>query len=46
MADEQKPTEEATTPEQAVVDVEVTADRLTEIASQSLDTNEVARQIE
>nr|WP_315262801.1 hypothetical protein [uncultured Limnohabitans sp.] len=46
MADEQKPTEAVTTPEQAVVDVEVTADRLTEIASQSLDTNEVARQIE
>ena len=28
------------------VDVEATANRLTEIASESLDTNEVARQIE
>ncbi len=46
MADEQKPTEEAPTPAEAIVDVEATADRLSEIASQSLDTNEVARQIE
>ena len=46
MADEQKPTEEATAPTEAIVDVEATADRLTEIASQSLDTSEVARQIE
>ena len=46
MADEQKSTEEAPTPAEAIVDVEATADRLSEIASQSLDTNEVARQIE
>jgi hypothetical protein len=46
MADEQKPTEEATTPAEAIVNVDATADRLNEIASQSLDTNEVARQIE
>jgi hypothetical protein len=46
MADEQKPTEEAAAPTEAIVDVEATADRLNEIASQSLDTNEVARQIE
>ena len=46
MADEQIPTEEATTPAEAIVDVDATADRLSEIASQSLDTNEVARQIE
>jgi hypothetical protein len=46
MADEQKPTEEATAPPEAIVDVEATADRLNDIASQSLDTNEVARQIE
>ena len=46
MADEEKTTEEAVAPEEAIVDVEATADRLTEIASQSLDTNEVARQIE
>ena len=46
MADEQKPTEEAAAPTEAIVDVEATADRLHEIASQSLDTNEVARQIE
>ena len=46
MADEQLTTAEATAPEEAIVDVEATADRLTEIASQSLDTNEVARQIE
>jgi hypothetical protein len=46
MADEQKPTEEAATPAEAIVDVDATADRLNEIASQSLDTNEVARQIE
>ena len=48
MAEEQKTPEDAVAPAQAIadVDVEVTADRLTEIASQSLDTNEVARQIE
>ena len=46
MADEQNPTEEAAAPTEAIVDVEATADRLNEIASQSLDTNEVARQIE
>ena len=46
MADEQKPTEEATAPPEAILDVEATADRLNDIASQSLDTNEVARQIE
>jgi hypothetical protein len=46
MADEQKPTEEAAAPTEAIVDVDATADRLNEIASQSLDTNEVARQIE
>ena len=46
MADEQKLTEEATAPIEAIVDVEATADRLTEIASQSMDTSEVARQIE
>ncbi len=46
MADEQKPTEEAIAPTEAIVDVDATADRLNEIASQSLDTNEVARQIE
>jgi hypothetical protein len=46
MADEQLTTAEAQAPEEAIVDVEATADRLTEIASQSLDTNEVARQIE
>jgi hypothetical protein len=46
MADEQLTKAEAKAPEEAIVDVEATADRLTEIASQSLDTNEVARQIE
>jgi len=46
MAEEQKTTEDAAAPAEAIVDVEATADRLTEIASQSLDTNEVARQIE
>jgi septal ring factor EnvC (AmiA/AmiB activator) len=50
MADEQQPTEDASASTEAIVNVEVnveaTADRLTEIASQSLDTNEVARQIE
>jgi hypothetical protein len=46
MAEEQKTTQEAATPAEAIADVEATADRLTEIASQSLDTNEVARQIE
>jgi len=46
MADEQQTTTEAQAPEEVLVDVEATADRLTEIASQSLDTNEVARQIE
>ena len=46
MADEEQTTEEAVAPEEAIVDVEATADRLTEIASQSLDTHEVARQIE
>ena len=46
MADEQQATAEAQVPEEAIVDVDATADRLTEIASQSLDTNEVARQIE
>jgi hypothetical protein len=46
MADEQKPTEEAAAPPEAIVDVDATADRLNDIASQSLDTNEVARQIE
>jgi hypothetical protein len=46
MADEQLTTAEAQAPEEAIVDVDATADRLTEIASQSLDTNEVARQIE
>lgn len=46
MAEEQKTAEEVVAPEEAIVDVEATADRLTEIASQSLDTNEVARQIE
>jgi len=46
MADEQKPTEDAGASPEAIVDVEATADRLNEIASQSLDTNEVARQIE
>lgn len=46
MADEQQTTAEAQAPEEVLVDVEATADRLTEIASQSLDTNEVARQIE
>ena len=43
MAEEQQPNAEA--PE-ILVDVDATAERLTEIASQSLDTNEVARQIE
>jgi hypothetical protein len=46
MAEEQKTAEEVVTPEEAIVDVGATADRLNEIASQSLDTNEVARQIE
>ncbi len=46
MAEEQKTPQEAATPEEAMVDVDATADRLAEIASQSLDTNEVARQIE
>jgi hypothetical protein len=46
MADEQQPTEDATASTEAIVNVEATAYRLTEIASQSLDTNEVARQIE
>jgi hypothetical protein len=43
MADPQQLTDE--TPE-VQIDVDATADRLAEIASQSLDTNEVARQIE
>jgi hypothetical protein len=46
MADEQQTTAEAQASEEVLVDVEATADRLIEIASQSLDTNEVARQIE
>jgi hypothetical protein len=46
MADEQQTIPDAATAADAIVDVEATADRLTEIASQSLDTNEVARQIE
>ncbi|PUE59852.1 hypothetical protein B9Z44_09840 [Limnohabitans curvus] len=46
MAEEQNTTEDAAAPAEAIVDVEATADRLTEIASQSLDTSEVARQIE
>jgi hypothetical protein len=52
MAEEQKTTAEeaqaepAVAPTEALVDVDATADRLNEIASQSLDTNEVARQIE
>ena len=46
MADEQQTTAEAQVPNEALVDVEATADRLNDIASQSLDTNEVARQIE
>jgi len=46
MADEQKPTEEVGASPEAILDVEATADRLNDIASQSLDTNEVARQIE
>ncbi|WP_310614890.1 hypothetical protein [Limnohabitans sp.] len=46
MADEQIPTEEAIAPTEAILDVDATADRLNDIASQSLDTNEVARQIE
>ena len=46
MADEQQPTEDASASTEAIVNVEATADRLTEIASQSIDTNEVARQIE
>ncbi len=46
MADEQQPKAEAAVPAQAEIDVAATADKLTEIASQSLDTNEVARQIE
>jgi hypothetical protein len=52
MADEQKTIAEdaqaalALAPNAALVDVDATADRLDEIASQSLDTNEVARQIE
>ena len=46
MADEQIPTEEAIAPTEAILDIDATADRLNDIASQSLDTNEVARQIE
>jgi hypothetical protein len=46
MADEQQTIPDAAAAAEAIVDVEATADRLTEIASQSLDTNEVARQIE
>ena len=46
MSDEQQTKAEASAPSEAIVDVEATADRLTEIAAQSLDTNEVARQIE
>ncbi len=46
MADEQQTIPDAATAAEAIVDVEATADRLTELASQSLDTNEVARQIE
>jgi hypothetical protein len=46
MADEQQTPVEVQTPAETLVDVDATADRLTEIASQSLDTNEVARQIE
>ncbi len=46
MADEQQTQVEAEAPAEAVVDVAETAERLTEIASQSLDSNEVARQIE
>lgn len=46
MADEQQTQVEAEAPAEAVVDVAETAERLTEIATQSLDSNEVARQIE
>lgn len=46
MAEEQITPEEAQAPAEAIVDVDATADRLTEIATQSLDSNEVARQIE
>ena len=46
MADEQQTKVEAEAPAEAVVDVAETAERLTEIATQSLDSNEVARQIE
>ena len=46
MADESKIATDEVLPEQTLVTVDETADRLTEIASQSLDTNEVARQIE
>ncbi len=46
MAEEQQTIPDVAPAAEAIVDVEATADRLTEIASQSLDTNEVARQIE
>jgi len=46
MSDEEQTKAEAAVTAEAIVDVDATADRLTEIASQSLDTNEVARQIE
>ncbi len=46
MADEQQPNAEAPEVQVDVEAVDATAERLTEIASQSLDSNEVARQIE
>ncbi len=46
MAEEQPTSTDAELPAEVIVDVEATADRLTEIASQSLDSSEVARQIE
>jgi hypothetical protein len=46
MADEQPITEQTAATEAALLDVDATADRLSEIASQSLDSSEVARQIE
>ncbi|MEY2790864.1 MAG: hypothetical protein RL295_1028, partial [Pseudomonadota bacterium] len=44
MADAEQTVEDAVDPQQELVDE--TAARLTEIANQSLDSNEVARQIE
>lgn len=46
MSDEQRTTAEAQVLDEAIVDVDATAERLMEMGSESLDVNEVTRQIE